>query len=82
MKIVQEAFNHIHRFRAQLMSAKWHHKKHTFSNYSTLCATYTSFRKNTQLLFMIVTKLVERGYQPHLEDLLLRINYNGFFTQN
>jgi len=27
----------------------------------------------------VVTKLVERGYQPHLEDFLIRLNFNGYY---
>lgn len=27
----------------------------------------------------MVTKLVNRGYQPHLEDFLLRINFNNYY---
>ena len=27
----------------------------------------------------VVTKLVQRGYQPHLEDFMLRLNFNGFY---
>lgn len=27
----------------------------------------------------MVTKLVNRGYQPHLEDFLLRINFNSYY---
>lgn len=28
----------------------------------------------------VVTKLVQRGYQSHLEDFALRLNYNGFYA--
>ena len=27
----------------------------------------------------VVSKLVNRGYQPHLEDFLLRINFNNYY---
>lgn len=30
----------------------------------------------------VVTKLVNRGYQPHLEDFLLRINFNNYYKDN
>lgn len=32
-----------------------------------------------QLLSSVVSKLVNRGYQPHLEDFLLRINFNNYY---
>lgn len=30
----------------------------------------------------VVTKLVNRGYQPHLEDFLLRINFNNYYKDS
>ena len=33
------------------------------------------------LFFSVLRKLVRRGYQPHLKDFLLRMNFNGFFPQ-
>ena len=40
-----------------------------------------SFRKYTHFLFNILTKLVGKGYQKHFEDLLLRLNFNEFFSK-
>lgn len=34
------------------------------------------------LLSSVVTKLVNRGYQPHLEDFLLRINFNNYYKDS
>lgn len=33
----------------------------------------------TDALPPVVSKLVNRGYQPHLEDFLLRINFNSYY---
>jgi gamma-tubulin complex component 6 len=30
----------------------------------------------------VVTKLSCRGYQPHLQDLLLRLNFNQFYDDS
>ena len=30
-------------------------------------------------LTTVISKLVQRGYQPHLEDFLLRLNFNNFY---
>lgn len=38
-----------------------------------------SFPPIYSLLPPVVTKLVNRGYQPHLEDFLLRINFNNYY---
>ena len=32
-----------------------------------------------RFLYSVVGKLSSRGYQPHLQDLLLRLNFNGFY---
>lgn len=34
------------------------------------------------VFLLVVTKLVNRGYQPHLEDFLLRINFNNYYKDN
>ncbi len=35
-----------------------------------------------RFLFTVVTKLSCRGYQPHLQDLLLRLNFNQFYDDS
>lgn len=30
-------------------------------------------------VFIVLAKLIARGYQPHLEELLLRLNFNSFY---
>ena len=32
-----------------------------------------------RFLYSVVGKLSSRGYQPHLQDLLLRLNFNGYY---
>jgi gamma-tubulin complex component 6 len=32
--------------------------------------------------YKVVTKLVNRGYQPHLEDFLLHINFNNYYQDS
>jgi len=44
-----------------------------------LADNYQTFRKNSKFLFALVTKLHSRGYQPHFQDLLVRLNFNGFY---
>jgi len=40
---------------------------------------YQTFKKTSKFLFGCVTKLASRGYQPHFQDLLMRLNFNGFY---
>ena len=37
---------------------------------------------STVNLFAVVHKLAMRGYQYHLYDLLLCLNYNGYYEKN
>eukprot|EP00088_Acartia_fossae_P012325 TRINITY_DN16353_c0_g1_i10.p1 TRINITY_DN16353_c0_g1~~TRINITY_DN16353_c0_g1_i10.p1 ORF type:complete len:982 (+),score=253.08 TRINITY_DN16353_c0_g1_i10:307-2946(+) len=43
---------------------------------------YRTFQKTSKFLFGLVTKLSSRGYQPHFQDLLTRLNFNGFYETN
>lgn len=36
----------------------------------------------TVFVFAVVSKLVDKGYQPHLEDFLLRINFNNYYKDS
>ena len=29
---------------------------------------------------LVISKLVRRGYQDHLDDLLLQVNFNSYYT--
>lgn len=49
--------------------------------FARLTQTHAKFRECAAFLFAVTTKLVERGYQPHLEELLLRMDFNGYLTQ-
>lgn len=37
---------------------------------------------NVYLSSTVVSKLVDKGYQPHLEDFLLRINLNNYYKDS
>lgn len=45
-----------------------------------LCGASTSLKSLVSPV-VVVTKLVNRGYQPHLEDFLLRINFNNYYKE-
>ena len=38
-----------------------------------------TFNLISRFLYSVVGKLSARGYQPHLQDLILRLNFNGFY---
>lgn len=77
MNIIKEIFTTIHKFHFQLTSSIWEGPVSTA--HTKMCETHKRFHQRAQFLFTVVTKLVQRGYQPHLEDFLLRLNFNLFY---
>ncbi|XP_060071739.1 gamma-tubulin complex component 6-like [Ylistrum balloti] len=83
MKIIQDIFSLILKFRLQLVNAEWRYDVDTghpaHSNFQNMVASYKAFREYSVFLFKIVNKLAIRGYQPHLQELLLRLNFNDYY---
>ncbi|XP_051889601.1 gamma-tubulin complex component 6 isoform X2 [Pristis pectinata] len=83
MNIIHNIFSLILKFRSQLISQAWQYDadkqmaKHP--NFAMMQQSYKTFKHYSHFLFKVVTKLVNRGYQPHLEDFLLRINFNNYY---
>ncbi|KAH9507222.1 Gamma-tubulin complex component 6 [Bulinus truncatus] len=85
LNIIQDIFCLILKFRSQLVSAQWQHgpgqEEVTHGNFPGLVTTYQSFQVYSFFLFKVVSRLSEKGYQPHLQELLLQLNFNGYYTQ-
>ncbi|XP_067861030.1 gamma-tubulin complex component 6 isoform X2 [Heptranchias perlo] len=83
MNIIHNIFSLILKFRSQLLSQAWQYdadKQTTIHpNFTMMQQSYKTFKHYSHFLFKVVTKLVNRGYQPHLEDFLLRINFNNYY---
>ncbi|XP_036167152.1 gamma-tubulin complex component 6 isoform X6 [Myotis myotis] len=83
MNIIHSVFSLVLKFRSQLISQPWgpaggpHGAEHP--NFALMQQSYNTFKYYSHFLFKVVTKLVNRGYQPHLEDFLLRINFNSYY---
>ncbi|XP_072257700.1 gamma-tubulin complex component 6 [Pyxicephalus adspersus] len=86
MNIIHSIFSLILKFRIQLISQPWDCDKEkqmaSHPNYTLMQQSYNTFKYYSDFLFEVVTKLVNRGYQPHLEDFLLRINFNNYYKEN
>ncbi|XP_010226280.1 PREDICTED: gamma-tubulin complex component 6 [Tinamus guttatus] len=86
MNIIHSIFSLILKFRSQLISQAWGFDaaKQTavHPNFALMQQSYNTFKYYSHFLFKVVTKLVNRGYQPHLEDFLLRINFNNYYKDN
>uniref|UniRef100_I3MYA6 Gamma-tubulin complex component 6 n=1 Tax=Ictidomys tridecemlineatus TaxID=43179 RepID=I3MYA6_ICTTR len=83
MNIIHSIFSLVLKFRSQLISQAWgpasgpQGAEHP--NFALMQQSYSTFKYYSHFLFKVVTKLVNRGYQPHLEDFLLRINFNSYY---
>lgn len=83
MNIIHSLFSLVLKFRSQLISQPWglaggpHGAEHP--NFALMQQSYSTFKYYSHFLFKVVSKLVNRGYQPHLEDFLLRINFNNYY---
>ncbi|KAM4038441.1 LOW QUALITY PROTEIN: gamma-tubulin complex component 6 [Anomaloglossus baeobatrachus] len=86
MNVIHSIFSLILKFRTQLISQSWMCDKEkqmaSHPNYGLMQQSYDTFKYYSDFLFEVVTKLVNRGYQPHLEDFLLRINFNSYYKDN
>ncbi|XP_061496191.1 gamma-tubulin complex component 6 isoform X2 [Rhineura floridana] len=86
MNIIHSIFSLILKFRSQLISQSWSFdtskQMAVHPNFGLMQQSYNTFKYYSHFLFNVVTKLVNRGYQPHLEDFLLRINFNNYYKDN
>ncbi|XP_069706439.1 gamma-tubulin complex component 6 [Phaenicophaeus curvirostris] len=86
MNIIHSIFSLILKFRSQLISQSWGFdagkQMAVHPNFALMQQSYNTFKYYSHFLFKVVTKLVNRGYQPHLEDFLLRINFNNYYKDN
>nr|XP_051695172.1 gamma-tubulin complex component 6 [Oryctolagus cuniculus] len=83
MNIIHSVFSLVRKFRSQLISQAWAPaagpRGSEHPNFALMQQSYQAFKYYSHFLFKVVTKLVNRGYQPHLEDFLLRINFNSYY---
>ncbi|XP_007502809.1 gamma-tubulin complex component 6 [Monodelphis domestica] len=86
MNIIHSVFSLILKFRVQLISQAWAYdgsrQVAVHPNFALMQQSYSTFKYYSHFLFKVVTKLVNRGYQPHLEDFLLRINFNNYYRDS
>nr|KAG5711382.1 hypothetical protein BaRGS_006079 [Batillaria attramentaria] len=84
MKIIQDISCLILKFCSQLASATWSQDPSTGAithpNFSAMVTSYKAFKEYFAFLFKVVNKLAVRGYQPHLQELLLRLNFNDYYS--
>ncbi|XP_041349185.1 gamma-tubulin complex component 6-like [Gigantopelta aegis] len=83
MKIIQDIFCLIIKFRTNLINGEWRRHPQTgqiaHTNFVKIKEAYLSFQQYSAFLFTVVNKLAIRGYQTHLQELLLRLNFNNYY---
>jgi hypothetical protein len=60
------------------------HLKNIISLYFHFIKVFFISQKNNLiqiLLYLVLSKLVEKGYKTSLVDLLIRLNYNGYYDR-
>jgi len=77
MKILRDIFSSITKFSGMICTRMTGDEDNDFAKIE---AQYKTFSQYSRFFFSLVTKLSARGYQPHLQDLLLRLNFNGYYT--
>lgn len=84
MKIVQDLFAIVLKFRSQLLSASWRRNSKTNSmeveSFPQLCSSFVSFRDHSTFLYKVISKLARRGYQTHLMEFSLNLDFNGYYS--
>ncbi|XP_070558136.1 gamma-tubulin complex component 6-like [Ptychodera flava] len=83
MNIITNILCLIVKFRTQLVSAKWHYdprsRQAVHPVFEPMKNSFRAFKDYSGFLYKVLTKLVTRGYQPHLDDFILRLNFNSFY---
>ncbi|XP_072026264.1 gamma-tubulin complex component 6-like [Amphiura filiformis] len=85
MKIITDILCLILKVRTQLISSSWIYDQASHAvvhpAFQTIRSSYLAFKEYSGFLYKVVAKLVTRGYQPHLEEFLLRLNFNDFYEE-
>ncbi|XP_076863069.1 gamma-tubulin complex component 6 [Brachyhypopomus gauderio] len=84
MNIIHSIFSLILKFRGQLVAQPWESQQGETVHpcFIAMQQSYNTFKYYSHFLFKVVSKLVDKGYQPHLEDFLLRLNFNNYYKDS
>ena len=77
MRVIEGILVTILRFRAQItMQANvW-----APDNFATLLKCHEQFKEYIGFLLKVVQKLLEYGFQPHLEELMMNLDFNEYYV--
>ncbi|RDD47083.1 Gamma-tubulin complex component 6 [Trichoplax sp. H2] len=83
MQIISSIFGVIINFHFNLTMGSWIvdlNGELIHTSFVKLEEFYERFREYCKFLFLVVHKLIRRGYQAYLEDFVLRINFNSIYS--
>lgn len=82
--LIDKMFSIIATFESRLLSQSWHLHKDSGTVqhplFSQLKDGHCTFHRCSGFLFSVLSNLVKRGYQDHLDDLLLQVNFNSYYN--
>ncbi|XP_030829097.1 gamma-tubulin complex component 6 [Strongylocentrotus purpuratus] len=86
MKIICDILSLVLKVRTQLTSAPWAWDASSgqviHPCFRNIKKSYMAFKEYSGFLYKVVAKLVTRGYQPHLEEFMLRLNFNDYYQEH
>jgi gamma-tubulin complex component 6 len=75
ISIIETTYAHIIRFCVVVAGAST--GQQMLDSYPTMMKSKHAFRQYTRFLYRVLRGLARKGSQPHLEDLITRLNFNG-----
>ncbi|XP_057366609.1 gamma-tubulin complex component 6-like [Daphnia carinata] len=77
LKIIRDALNLALKFRGLLLAANYVHTNALQSQINSISAKAREYAKFIRL---ILEKVKDRSHQPHFHDLLMKLNYNEYYS--
>ncbi|XP_075249156.1 gamma-tubulin complex component 6-like isoform X2 [Convolutriloba macropyga] len=85
MKLIYSMFSQIIMFQRQLSNGYWFLNSQSglveHSSFNQLISSFNKFSTHLKFLVKVVSSLADNGYQPHLENFLLKLNFNQFYLK-
>ncbi|KAI9557631.1 hypothetical protein GHT06_017459 [Daphnia sinensis] len=77
LKIIRDALNLALKFRGLLLAANY---VHTNALQSQINSVSAKAREYAKFIRLILEKVKDRSHQPHFHDLLMKLNYNEYYS--
>lgn len=78
---IKRIFFFILKFYQRIQESHWETDECNLSNFAALKEQYSQYKKISDYVFSLITKLVNNGYSSQLEYFILLIDFNSRFTK-